>query len=175
MARRHSRKSHRRHSRKVHRKQQGGSQCAALPTLNAAFAQRGGSEQVVHQRGGMAPYEAGGNDLLMDKASMVQAQSYDQLGMIQEAGRLAASAQHGGRRRSRKARHSRKAHRKSRKAHRKSRRSHRRRQQRGGMAPLDMDSMLLPKSAYAFTGVNPQFYTEASVQPALKMGAGPQA
>jgi hypothetical protein len=126
----------------------------------------------------MAPYEAGGNDLLMDKAAMVQAQSYDQLGMIQEAGRLAASAQHGGRRRSRRARHSRKAHRKSRKAQRRqSRKSQRRqsRRQRGGMAPLDMDSMLLPKSAYAFTGVNPQFYTEASVQPALKMGAGPQA
>ena len=167
MARRHRSKSHRRHSRKARRthrrkQQQGGAQCSALPNLNTAFA----------QRGGMAPYEVGGNDLLMDRAAMVQAQSYDQLGMIQEAGRLAAAAQHGGRRRSRK------AHRKARRSHRRksqSRRQQSRRSQRGGMAPLDMDSMLLPKSAYAFTGVNPQFYTEASVQPALKMGAGPQA
>jgi hypothetical protein len=153
--RRHSRKSHRKASRKAHRKShrkvhrksrsQRGGQCAAVPLQNAVFA----------QRGGMAPFEAGGNDLFLDKATMVQAQSYDQLGMIQEAGRIAAAAQHGGRRRSRRQRKSRK--------------------QRGGMSPFDADPMLLPKSAYAFAGFNPQFSTEASVQPALRMGAGPQA
>jgi hypothetical protein len=159
--RRHSRKAHRKAHRKSHRrhsrKQQGGGSCAAVPLQNAVFA----------QRGGMAPYEAGGNDLLMDKAAMVQAQSFDQIGAIQEAGRLAAAAQHGGRRRSRKAH--RRQSRKSRKQQRKSRK------QRGGMSPFGADEMLLPKSAYAFTGVNSQWSTEASVQPALKMGAGPQA
>ena len=152
---RKSRRQSRRQSRKAQqRRQQGGAQCAAIPLQNAVFA----------QKGGMAPYETGGNDLFMDKAAMVQAQSFDQLGMIQEAGRIAASAQHGGRRR-----------RQSRKAHRKSRKQQKSRKQKGGMSPFDADTMLLPKSAYPFTGVNPQWLTEGSVQPALRMGAGPQA
>lgn len=164
MARRHSRKSHRRHrkarrSQKQHRKSQRGGRCAAVPLQNSVFA----------QRGGMAPYEVGGNDLLMDKAAMVQAQSFDQLGMIQEAGRLAAAAQHGGRRRSRRARKQSRRHRRSQKQQRKSRK------QRGGSAPIDADTMLLPSSAYPMAGLNGQWITEGSVQPALKMGAGPQA
>jgi hypothetical protein len=169
--RRHSRKAYRKASRKAHRnsrRQHGGGGCAAIPLQNSVFA----------QKGGMAPYEAGGNDLLMDKAAMVQAQSFDQLGMIQEAGRLAAAAQQGGRRR-RSRRSGRRAHsarHRSRRHSRKSRKARRsQKQQRGGMSPFDADPMLLPKGAYAFTGVNPQWSTEASVQPALKMGAGPQA
>jgi hypothetical protein len=99
---------------------------------------------------------------------MVQAQSYDQLGMIREAGSLAAAAQHGGRR-SRRVRKQSRRHRRSQKQQRKSRK------QRGGMSPFDADPMLLPKSAYPFAGLNGQWLTEGSVQPALKMGAGPQA
>lgn len=157
--RRHSRKHRsRRHrrSQKQHRQSQRGGQCAAIPLQNSVFA----------QRGGMAPYEVGGNDLYMDKGAMVQAQSYDQLGLIQEAGRLAAAAQQGGRRR-------RRTHR-SRRQSRKSRKQ-RQRSQRGGEAPFDYPSMLLPRSAEAFTGMNPQWYTEGTVNTDLKMGAGPQA
>ncbi len=185
MARRHRNKSHRKahkKSRRTHRKrqQQGGGQCTALPFQNAVFAQRGGSEQVLHQRGGseqvlhqrggFAPIQNAGDQMLLDKAAMVQAQSHDQLGAIQEAGRVAAAAQHGGRRR----RQSRKQ-KKQRQSRKQKKQQRRTRRQRGGMSPFDADAMLLPKSAYAYAGFNPQFATEASVQPALKMGAGPQA
>jgi hypothetical protein len=160
-AHRKSRKAARKSRKAIRRsqkqqRQQGGAQCAAIPLQNAVFA----------QKGGMADYQVAGNDLLMDKAAMVQAQSFDQLGMIQEAGRVAAAAQHGGRRR--------RSHRRRRQS-RKSRKQQKSRKQKGGMSPFDADPMLLPKSAYPFTGVNAQWTTEASVQPALRMGAGPQA
>jgi hypothetical protein len=164
-SRKAQRKSRRQSRKAQQQRQQGGAQCAAIPLQNAVFA----------QKGGMADYQVAGNDLLMDKAAMVQAQSFDQLGMIQEAGRVAAAAQHGGRRRSR--RHRSRRHRRSQKQQksRRSSRRERRSRQRGGMSPFDADPMLLPKSAYPFTGVNAQWTTEASVQPALRMGAGPQA
>lgn len=42
---------------------------------------------------------------------------------------------------------------------------HRRRNQKGGMSPYDAPAMLLERSQYAHVGQNPQFTTEATVNP----------
>lgn len=157
MARRHSRrhhkgsrKAHRKGSRKSHRKshrrQRGGGSCAAMPLNREAF----------QQRGGMAPFSTG-DATLLDKATMVQAQSWQQVADIDAAQGLARASQHGGSRRRRSRRH------------RKHRRSHRSRTaQRGGNYPwavglpsFNGPSTLAP--AGVPTGVNPQFVTEGSV------------
>lgn len=162
-SRKGSRKSHRKGSRKSHRKshrrsrnQRGGGSCAAMPLNREVFA----------QRGGMAPYGTG-DATLLDKATMIQAQSWQQVADIDSAQGLARSAQHGG------------ARRKSRRGGRKSRRSTHRRSQRGGSYPwatglqgFDKPYTLVP--AGTATGVNPQFHTEGSVNSLYSESRGPQ-
>jgi hypothetical protein len=145
-SRRHSRRSHRRHQ------QHGGSSCAALPMNREAFG----------QRGGMAPFGAGGPDYLMDGAARVQAE----VGPLDAAfAELSGVIPHqgGGRRRSRRHR-----------SRRHWSRRHRRQQQRGGMYAFNGPSMLLDSAAYAKDGTNPQFHTEGSVNPLYGFNKGPQ-
>ncbi len=156
---RHSRKG-----RKSHRRQRGGGSCAAMPLNREVFA----------QRGGMAPYSTG-DATLLDKSTMIQAQSWQQVADIDAAQGLAKQAGGARRRRSRKGRSRRgRKHRQSRRrsAHRKgSRSAHRkgsRSAQRGGSYPwatglqgFDKPYTLVP--AGTATGVNPQFQTEGSV------------
>jgi hypothetical protein len=134
---RKARKSHRK-GRKSHRKtQRGGGSCAAMPMNRTAF-----------QRGGMAPYSTGDSTLL-DKASMIQAESWQQTADIAAAQGL-ARAQRGGRRR-----------------------------QRGGNYPWSVGlqsfakgDMLLP--AGTNIGANPQFATEGTVNSLYAESRGPQ-
>jgi hypothetical protein len=126
-SRRHrSKKAHHSRRRRTHRKQQGGGSCAAMPLNREMFA----------QRGGMAPYQAGGTDYLLDAPTRVQAevgsldQAFAELPGVLKAAGIPPNQLGGARRRrggkSKKARHSRKQ-RTQRKA----------RKQRGGMAPFD--------------------------------------
>jgi hypothetical protein len=131
MVKHRGRKSHsRRHRTRKHRtrRQHGGAGCAALPQNAQSFA----------QRGGMAPYQAGGTDYLVDASTRVQAevgpldQAFGELPAVLKAAGVVPN-QLGGRRR---------RHRKSRKGSRKQQRSRRQRRQhssrqRGGMAPFD--------------------------------------
>lgn len=163
MPRRHSRKSHRksrkssRKSRRSHRRsQRGGGSCAAMPLNREAFA----------QRGGMAPYSTGDANLL-DKATMIQAESWQQVSDIGAAQGLAKQA--GG---------SRRKHRKGSRKHRKGSRKHRR-SQRGGSYPwatglqsFDQPYTLVPSGTA--TGANPQFQNEGSVNSLYSETRGPQ-
>jgi hypothetical protein len=132
-SRRHrSKKSHKRHSRRRHtrRRQQGGGSCAAMPLNREMFA----------QRGGMAPYQAGGTDYLLDASTRVQAevgpldQSFAELPVVLKAAGVVPNQLGGARRRGRLHPQRRGGSRKSHKRH--SRKRHSRRQ-RGGMAPFD--------------------------------------
>lgn len=169
MARRHrkgSRKTHRKGSRKAHRKshrksQRGGASCAAMPLNREAF----------QQRGGMAPYSTG-DATLLDKATMIQAQSWQQVADIDAAQGLAKQA--GGARRRKSRRSGRKSRKGSRKAHRRSRSA-----QRGGSYPwaTGLQNFSSPYTLVAAgtpTGVNPQFQTEGSVNPLYSESRGPQ-
>jgi hypothetical protein len=125
----------RKHRTRRHRKQQGGGSCAAMPLNREMFA----------QRGGMAPYQAGGTDYLVDASTRVQAevgpldQAFGELPAVLKAAGVVPNQLGGARRghKSKKARHSRKRH--SRKRHSRKRHSRKRhsRKQRGGMAPFD--------------------------------------
>lgn len=164
-SRRQSRKQ-RQSRRQSRRSQRGGSSCAAMPLNREAFA----------QRGGMAPYSTG-DATLLDKATMIQAQSWQQVSDIGAAQGLAKQAG-GSRRKHRKG--SRSAHRKgSRSAHRRSGRKGSRRQQRGGSYPWatglqDFDKPYTLVPAGTATGVNPQFSNEGSVNPLYSETRGPQ-
>jgi hypothetical protein len=116
------------------------------------------------QRGGMSPYSTG-DATLLDKATMIQAQSWQQVADIGSAQGLAKQA--GG---------SRRRHRKGRRSGRKGSRSQR---QRGGSYPwatglqgFDQPYTIVP--AGTATGVNPQFHTEGSVNPLYSESRGPQ-
>jgi hypothetical protein len=172
-----------------YRKQQGGAGCAALPAPNQSFA----------QRGGMAPYQAGGTDYLLDAPTRVQAevgsldQAFAELPGILKAAGVPPNQLGGGRRR---------RHRKSRKG---SRRQRSRRHQRGGMAPFDapyemykggvplipvpqrggsaQSAVAAPFSAVSqasllpagnLYGQNAQFVTEAGVNPLYRYEGGAQ-
>lgn len=148
---RKSRKSH----RKGHRKsQRGGSSCAAMPYNREVFQP---------QRGGMAAIGAA-DGFLLDRATLVQAQTAPTIDAVNESGALAIAAKgHMGGARRRTVRR----HRKGRKAHKG--KSHRR--QRGGMAPIDMSTRI------ALSGINPAWETEASVRNTnspFYYGYGPQ-
>lgn len=154
----HGRRSHRRvvsHKRKSshgRRRQRGGGSCAAMPSNTASFGLIGGRRhshrrRSHRQRGGMAPWSTG-SALLLDGSARVQAEQGGLDSYIAELPSVIPK-QGGGRRRS----------------HR--RRSHRRRsqRQRGGMSPYDAPGMLLSRDQYPHAGQNPQFVTEASVNP----------
>ena len=168
-----SRKAHRKGSRKAHRKshrkgrksqkqqqQRGGGSCSAMPLNRESFG----------QRGGMAPFDVG-DALLLDKATMVQAQSMDQMNYINAAQDLArAATMRGGARRRRKG---------SRKG-RKSRKTHKRRGQRGGSYPWSTGSLNEFGAGYTLvpagtaTGVNAQFSDEGAVNSSYSESRGPQ-
>ena len=101
----------------------------------------------------MAPWSTG-PALLLDGSARVQAQQGPLDSYIAELPSVIPKMA-GGRRHSHR-RHSRRRH---------SRRRHNRRQQKGGMSPYDAPAMLLERSQYAQAGQNPQFTTEASVNP----------
>jgi len=188
----HGRKSHKRHSRRRHtrrRRQQGGAGtgCAVFPANVPTFA----------QRGGMAPYQAGGTDYLLDAPTRVQAevgpldQAFAELPAVLKAAGVVSNQLGGARRR---------------KSHRKGRRHQsRRRHQRGGMAPFNapyemypggvpvipppqrggsaQSAVMAPFSAVSqpsllpvgsLYGQNPQFVTEAGVNSLYRYEGGAQ-
>lgn len=147
------RKSHRKH-RKSHRKSQRGGACSAMPLNRESFG----------QRGGMAPIDAG-DALLLDKATMVQAQSWGQMDSINAAQGLARAATlRGGARRK----------------GRKGRKTHRKRSQRGGSYPWSGGGLQGFSSPYTYlpagtpTGVNAQFSDEGLVNSLYSESRGPQ-
>ena len=142
---RHRRTSHKRASHR--RRQRGGGSCAAMPSNTTSFGLVGGRRRrrSHRQRGGMAPWSTG-SALLLDGSARVQAEQGGLDSYIAELPSVIPK-QGGGRR----YRHS----------HR--RRSHRR--QHGGMSPYDAPAMLLARDQYPHAGQNPQFVTEASVNP----------
>ena len=121
---------------------------------------------VTTQRGGMAPFASLDNGYLMDQAARVQAETYPLDQSLSELPSVIASAkaQHGGRR-------SRRSQRRSRKQ-RQSRRQRSQKQQKGGMYPIDADTMLLPRGVNA--GFNSQFSNEAQVNNLYNEYSGPQ-
>ena len=130
------------------------------------------------QRGGMAPFGSLDNGYLIDQAARVQAETYPLDQSLSELPSVIASAkaQHGGRRRSqrrssRKQKQSRKQ-RQSRKQKQSRRQRSQRRQQKGGMYPIDADTMLLPRGVNA--GFNSQFSNEAQVNNLYNEYSGPQ-
>jgi hypothetical protein len=174
-------RGHRSTRRSTRRKvsQRGGGICAAMPLNREAF----------QQRGGMAPYSTG-DATLLDKNTMMQAESFHQVADIDSAQVLAKQA--GGARRRRSSRKHRKGSRVSRK-HRKGSRKHRKgsrvahrkgrrsthRKQRGGSYPWSENVQGFDKpytlvSAGTATGVNPQFHDEGSVNPMYSETRGAQ-
>jgi hypothetical protein len=178
MAYRKSRKAHRKSHRKSHRKgrksqkqkqqqQRGGGSCSAMPLNRESFG----------QRGGMAPFDSG-DALLLDKATMIQAQSEAQMGYINAAQGLARAATMRGGARRRHHKGSRSAHRK---AHRSThRKSHKRRGQRGGSYPWSTGGLNEFGAGYTLvpsgtaTGVNAQFSDEGAVNSSYSESRGPQ-
>jgi hypothetical protein len=112
---------------------------------------------MTNQRGGMAPFGSLDNGYLIDQAARVQAETYPLDQALSELPSVIARAQQGGRRRSRR-------------QSRKQRQS--RRQQRGGMYPIDADTMLLPRGVNA--GFSSQFSNEAQVNNLYNEYSGPQ-
>lgn len=117
------------------------------------------------QRGGMAPFGSLDNGYLIDQAARVQAETYPLDQALSELPSVISRAQHGGRRRSRS-----RSQRRSR--NRSSRRQRSQRRQRGGMYPIDADTMLLPRGVNA--GFNSQFANEAQVNNLYNEYSGPQ-
>ena len=153
------------------------------------------NRELFAQRGGMAPFGSLDNGYLIDQAARVQAETYplDQsfgelssvipkVGheagpaapshpVITDAGAVAKSGtQEGGRRRSR-SRKQKKQQRKQRQSRRHSRRQ-RSQKQRGGMFPINGDTMLLGRNVD--TGVSSQFSNEAQVNNLYNEYSGPQ-
>ena len=140
------------------------------------------------QRGGMAPFASLDNGYLIDQSARVQAETSPLDLAISELPSVIPK-QSGGKRRSsrkggkgRKARKARKATRKTkgRKSRRRSQKKQQQRQrsqrqqqqQRGGMYPIDADTMLLPRDTPI--GANPQFSNEAQVNNLYSQYSGPQ-
>jgi len=114
---------------------------------------------MTNQRGGMAPFGSLDNGYLIDQAARVQAETYSLDQAVNELPSVIAKAQQGGKRQ-----------RKSRKQSRKQRQS--RKQQKGGMYPIDADTMLLPRGVNA--GFSSQFSNEAQVNNLYNEYSGPQ-
>jgi hypothetical protein len=129
------------------------------------------NREVFAQRGGMAPYSTG-DATLLDKATMIQAESWQQVADIDASQGLAKQA--GGARR----RHRSRKHRKGSRKHRRLTRSSSFKQRGGsypwatGLQGFDKPYTLVP--AGTATGVNPQFQTEGSVNPLYSESRGPQ-
>ena len=154
------------------RRQRGGS-CSAMPLNREMFG----------QRGGMAPFASLDNGYLIDQSARVQAETSPLDMAIGELPSVIPK-QSGGRRRSRSSRKGGKARKarkttkksKSRKSRRRSQKKQQQRQQqrnqRGGMYPIDADTMLLPRGTPI--GANPQFSNEAQVNNLYSQYSGPQ-
>lgn len=132
----------RKQGKQSRRTQRGGSSCAAMPLNRELFA----------QRGGMAPFGSLDNGYLIDQAARVQAETYP---LDQALNELPAviPKMHGGRRRTQRKQRS-------------------QRKQRGGMYPIDADTMLLPRGTNA--GFSSQFSNEALVNNLYNEYSGPQ-
>lgn len=157
---RNQRKQRKQQQRKSQKKQQrrsqrGGSSCSAMPLNREMF--------LTSQRGGMAPFGSLDNGYLIDQAARVQAETYPLDQAVNELPSVIAKAQHGGRRK----RQSRKQSRKQ-----KQKQSRKQRSQKGGMYPIDADTMLLPRGVNA--GFNSQFSNEAQVNNLYNEYSGPQ-
>jgi hypothetical protein len=125
------------------------------------------------QRGGMAPFGSLDNGYLIDQAARVQAETYPLDQALSELPSVISRAQHGGRRRSRSRSQRRSRSRsRSRRSQRQSRKQRSQRSQRGGMYPIDADTMLLPRGVNA--GFNSQFANEAQVNNLYNEYSGPQ-
>lgn len=122
------------------------------------------------QRGGMAPFGSLDNGYLIDQAARVQAETYPLDQALSELPSVISRAQHGGRRRNRSS--SRRSQKQSRSQKQKQSRRQRQRSQRGGMYPIDADTMLLPRGVNA--GFNSQFANEAQVNNLYNEYSGPQ-
>lgn len=134
------------------------------------------NREMFGQRGGMAPFASLDNGYLIDQSARVQAETSPLDQAISELPSVIPKQSGGKRRSSRKGGKGRKATKKARKS-RKSRgrrRSQRQqqRQQRGGMYPIDADTMLLPRGTPI--GANPQFSNEAQVNNLYSQYSGPQ-
>lgn len=162
-----------RQSRRQQKKQQRGGSCSAMPLNREMFG----------QRGGMAPFASLDNGYLIDQSARVQAETSPLDMAIGELPSVIPRQSGGKRRSSRKGGKGRKATKKARKTKsRKSGKSRRRSQrqrsqrqqknQRGGMYPIDADTMLLPRGTPI--GANPQFSNEAQVNNLYSEYSGPQ-
>jgi len=127
------------------------------------------NREMFGQRGGMAPFESLNNGYLIDQAARVQAETYPLDQAINELPSVIPKQSGGRRRSSRKGSKGRKASKKARKGRR---RSQRQRSQRGGMYPINADTMLLPRGTDI--GANPQFANEAQVNNLYSQYSGPQ-
>ena len=125
------------------RNQRGGGSCAAMPLNRELFA----------QRGGMAPFGSLDNGYLIDQSARVQAETYPLDQALNELPTVIPKMQGGRRRTQRK-------------------QKRRQRQQRGGMYPIDADTMLLPRGVNA--GFSSQFSNEAQVNNLYNEYSGPQ-
>jgi hypothetical protein len=164
-----SRKAQRKQQRKSQKKQQrrsqrGGGSCSAMPLNRELF--------MTSQRGGMAPFASLDNGYLIDQAARVQAETYPLDQALSELPSVISRAQHGGRRRSRSQRRNRSSRRQSRKQSQSRKQRSQRRSQKGGMYPIDADTMLLPRGVNA--GFNSQFANEAQVNNLYNEYSGPQ-
>ena len=126
------------------RSQRGGGSCAAMPLNRELFA----------QRGGMAPFGSLDNGYLIDQSARVQAETYPLDQALNELPTVIPKMQGGRRRTQRK------------------QRSQRKQKQRGGMYPIDADTMLLPRGTNA--GFSSQFSNEAQVNNLYNEYSGPQ-
>jgi hypothetical protein len=119
----------------------------------------------------MAPFASLDNGYLIDQAARVQAETSPLDLAISELPSVIPKQSGGKRRASRKAKKGSKKARKSKKSHSR-RRSQKQRSQRGGMYPIDADTMLLPRGTPI--GANPQFSNEAQVNNLYSQYSGPQ-
>jgi hypothetical protein len=122
----------------------------------------------------MAPFASLDNGYLIDQAARVQAETSPLDQAINELPSVIPKQSGGKRRASRKAKKGSKKVRKSKKSSKghSRRRSQKQRSQRGGMYPIDADTMLLPRGTPI--GANPQFSNEAQVNNLYSEYSGPQ-
>jgi hypothetical protein len=163
-----SRKQRKQRQSRKQQQQRGGS-CSAMPLNREMFGQGGG--HLGGQRGGMAPFASLDNGYLIDQAARVQAETSPLDQAINELPSVIPKQSGGKRRSSRKGRKATKKSKKSRKSKGR-RRSQKQRSQRGGMYPIDADTMLLPRGTPI--GANPQFSNEAQVNNLYSQYSGPQ-
>ena len=155
------------------------------------------NRELFAQRGGMAPFGSLDNGYLIDQAARVQAETYplDQAvgelstvipkvghesgpspsyhqGTDADAVAVAKSGTQQGGRRSRSRSRSRKQKKQQKKQRQRQSRRQRSQKQKGGMFPIDADTMLLPRGTDA--GFNSQFSNEAQVNNLYNEYSGPQ-